>query len=172
MVLMAHALREQGLSVSHRPDYFTANLTKSQALFSIFPYLFPLKFRQTGEYVRKHPPKTAKCFSYAHTPDSLVKLQFDGQICPPLWGGCPRRGRERCGTQNRLIDDFRRIRTAVFTSSTASGPPSPKGKARVLPHQCNYSSNCNWPSPGHEKGRPCGRPLAGICGNRTHLGGS
>ena len=39
------------------------------------------------------------------------------------------------------------------TSSTASGPPSPKGKARVLPHQCNnrkFAQKCPgwWFHPG------------------------
>ena len=63
MVLMAHALREQGLSAFHRPDYFTANLTKSQALFEIFPYLFSLKFRKNRGYVHKYPQKTPHLFS-------------------------------------------------------------------------------------------------------------
>ena len=62
MVLMAHALREQGLSAFHRPDYFTANLTKSQALFEIFPYLFSLKFRKNHGYVHKYPQKTTHLF--------------------------------------------------------------------------------------------------------------
>ena len=47
----------------HRPDYFTANLTKSQALFEIFPYLFSLKFRKNRGYVHKYPQKTTHLFS-------------------------------------------------------------------------------------------------------------
>ena len=64
MVLIGpRSRREQGLPAFHGPDYFTANLTKSQALFSIFPYIFRLQFHQTRKTVHKNPPKARQVFS-------------------------------------------------------------------------------------------------------------
>ena len=42
------------------------------------------------------------------------QISYSGAAAsPPLWGGCPRRGRERCGTMFRFSFALRRKRTAV-----------------------------------------------------------
>ena len=76
------------------------------------------------------------------TPNCADKLSFRGAAAsPPLWGGCPRRGRERCGTMFRFSFALRRKRTAVTPLPTRLTPGHLPlgGRYAASPHKQQFT---------------------------------
>ena len=68
----------------------------------------------------------------------IYRTVFRTRQSPPLWGGCPRRGRERCGRMFRFFSNLRRIRTACTPLPSRLAPCHLPQRGRLLSDQSKY----------------------------------